>query len=102
MVAKREEAQLEELPSEPGPQSVIEEILAEAETLLRQQRWQEVISVAEQGLRINRREAAFYALLGESYLALGDRVQARRFANQASRLCRSDCLAAERLQERLR
>lgn len=93
---------IESQPSEPGPQSVIDEIISEAEALLRQGRWQEAVAVAEQGLRIDRRQAAFYTLLGESYLALGDRVQAQRFANQASRLCREDCLAAERLQQRLR
>ena len=93
--------EVESQPNEPGPQSVIDEIISEAAALQRQGRWQEAVAVAEQGLRIDRRQAAFYTLLGESYLALGDRVQAQRFANQASRLCREDCLAAERLQQRL-
>ncbi len=88
-------------PREPGPESVVADLTLEAQSLLQQERWQESIRLAEQGLRIDRREAAFYRILGESYLALGDLVQARRFANQAQRFCGRQCREVSLLQQRL-
>ena len=88
-------------PREPGPESVVTDLTREAQSLLQQERWQESIRLAEQGLRIDRREAAFYRILGESYLALGDLVQARRFANQAQRFCGGQCREVSLLQQRL-
>ncbi len=88
-------------PREPGPDSVVTDLTREAQSLLRQERWQDSIRLAEQGLRIDRREAAFYRILGESYLALGDLVQARRFADQAERFCGRQCAEVSLLQERL-
>ncbi|MGH1372360.1 MAG: tetratricopeptide repeat protein [Cellvibrionaceae bacterium] len=88
-------------PAEPGPALIIQELRQQAETHLRDQRWASSIALAEQGLRIDRRQPAFYLILSESYLALGDLTQAQRFADQASRLCGNSCSRANRLQRRL-
>jgi hypothetical protein len=89
-------------PVEPGPDSVLTDIRREAIAALKNEQWQSSIALAEQGLRIDRRQASFYLILSESYLALGDAVQAQRFADQASRLCGRDCRESERLQKKLR
>ncbi len=89
------------VPVEPGPALILQELQSQAEIHLRDQRWESSIALAEQGLRIDRRQSAFYLILSESYLALGDLTQAQRFADQASRLCAKTCAEADRMQRRL-
>ncbi len=89
------------VPAESGPTLILQDIQQQAETHLRHQRWASSIALAEQGLRIDRRQPAFYLILSESYLALGDITQAQRFADQASRLCATACTQVDRLQRRL-
>lgn len=89
-------------PVEPGPVLILKEIQSQAERSLREQRWDSSIALAEQGLRIDRRQPAFYLILSESYFSLGDFTQAQRFADQASRLCGKKCTQAEQMQRRLR
>jgi len=90
------------VPAEPGPDSVLSEISREALAALERGQLDSSIALAEQGLRIDRRHASFYLILSKSYLALGDLVQAQRFADQASRLCARDCRESEQLQKTLR
>ena len=90
------------IPAEPGPALILKEIQSQAERSLREQRWDSSIALAEQGLRIDRRQPAFYLILSESYFSLGDFTQAQRFADQASRLCGKKCAQAEQMQRRLR
>lgn len=89
------------MPVEPGPALILKEIQSQAERSLRERRWDSSIALAEQGLRIDRRQPAFYLILSESYFSLGDFTQAQRFADQASRLCGKKCTQAERMQKRL-
>ncbi|MBR9912720.1 MAG: hypothetical protein GYB33_20460 [Gammaproteobacteria bacterium] len=68
---------------------------------LAQQQWQQAIESAEHGLRLDRRYATFYRVLGESYKALGDYDRAAGFARQALRFCGQNCRAAEDLVQSL-
>ncbi len=73
----------------------------DAEQFLQQQDWRKAIEVAERGLRIDRRYAEFYRILGVSYQQLGDTAQAQRFAQQARRFCRSQCRQVDELLQQL-
>lgn len=85
----------------PSMDAAIDAIEADAENYMAQQQWQKSIETAEHGLRLDRRNAGFYRILGESYRELGDMPQAQRFARQAQRYCRSDCGSTERLVKSL-
>jgi Flp pilus assembly protein TadD len=63
--------------------------------------YQRAISLAERGLRMDRRHWESYRILAESHLGLGDRQQALKFARQAVRFCRSDCHGARELLQSL-
>ncbi|MYM63273.1 tetratricopeptide repeat protein [Pseudomaricurvus sp. HS19] len=85
---------------QPPPQLVLE-LEQRGDQLARSGEWQQVIEVAEQGLRVDRRFSGFYRLLGEAYAELGNLSQARRFARQATRLCRDDCRREQGLWRQL-
>ena len=63
--------------------------------------WQAAINAAEHGLRVDRRYAPFYRLLGASYLKKGDLEAARAFARQALRYCGQNCAAEQALMRQL-
>lgn len=90
-----------EEPPAPSMDPAIEAIAADAEAYMAQQQWKKSIETAEHGLRLDRRNARFYQILGESYRQLGDIPQAQRFARQAQRYCRTDCRGTQRLVESL-
>lgn len=85
----------------PSMDAAIDAIEADAQGFMAQREWKKSIETAEHGLRLDRRNARFYQILGESYRQLGDIPQAQRFARQAQRYCRSDCGSTERLVESL-
>lgn len=87
----------------PAPaQSVTDQLLGEARQLHQAGRWPSLISTAEQGLRIDRREPQWYWYLASSYLQLGDRAQAASFARQGLRYAQSGSLLESRLEALLR
>ena len=77
---------IDEAPRNPA----VRGLLADADASMRQQDWQAVISIAEQGLHIDRREPRWYLLLAESYLALTRPDQSMAFAGQGLRYCRDE------------
>lgn len=81
----------------PTPNAAVQTLEADAERYLANQQWQKSIEKAEQGLRIDRRNAEFYRILGESYRQLGDISQASRFARQAQRFCQRRCGDVDKL-----
>lgn len=81
----------------PNIDAAIDAIEADAESYMAQQQWKKSIETAEHGLRLDRRNAGFYRILGESYRQLGDIPQAQRFARQAQRYCRGDCGSTDQL-----
>ena len=83
------------------PQRLVLELEQRGDQLARAGEWQQVIEVAEQGLRMDRRFSGFYRLLGEAYAELGNLSQARLFARQATRLCRDDCRREQSLWRQL-
>lgn len=76
----------QQAPTSPAVRS----LLADADASMRQRDWQAVISIAEQGLHIDRREPRWYLLLAESYLALTQPDQSKLFAGQGLRYCRDE------------
>lgn len=88
-------------PEPPGVDAAVEAIEASARQYMAQQQWKKSLEAAEQGLRIDRRNAEFYRIMGESYRQLGDIPQAERFARQAQRYCRHDCGGTRQLMKSL-
>lgn len=85
----------------PDLNGVVAQLQRQGEGYLNSQQWYQAISVAERGLRIDRRHSGFYRVLSYAYDGLGDTAQAQRFARQASRLCGEDCAAERRLMTHL-
>lgn len=67
--------------------AALQTLLLQARQELRQQQWWQAIEVAERGLRINRRESRFYAVLAAAYTGLGNSDRAHEFARQGWRHC---------------
>ena len=63
--------------------------------------WQAAINASEHGLRLDRRYAPFYRLLGQSYRQKGDLQTARAFARQALRYCGQNCEDEQALMDSL-
>lgn len=60
-------------------------IFQQAQSVLQEKNYQKAIELAEQGLRIDRRDPEFYAILAEAYAKLSDPDQAAQFAQQGLR-----------------
>jgi tetratricopeptide (TPR) repeat protein len=88
-------------PEPPSVDAVIDSIETDAKTFMAQKQWKKSLEAAEHGLRIDRRNAEFYRIMGESYRQLGDIPQAQRFALQAQRYCRHACGETQRLLKSL-
>lgn len=84
-------------PEPPNVDAAVDAIEADAQRYMAQKEWKKSLEAAEQGLRIDRRNAEFYRIMGESYRQLGDTPQAERFARQAERYCRHDCGSTRQL-----
>lgn len=88
-------------PAPPSADAAVDAIAADARRYMAQRQWKQSLEAAEQGLRIDRRNAEFYRIMGESYRQLGDIPQAERFARQAQRYCRADCGSTRQLMKSL-
>ncbi len=84
----------------PAESAVTYELLADADARLQQHDWPAVINIAEQGLRIDRREARWYLLLAESYHGMNQPAQSKLFASQGLRYCQGGvCSQLQRLAD---
>lgn len=89
-------------PSEPpSVDAAVDAIESDARRYMAEREWKKSLEAAEHGLRIDRRNAEFYRIMGESYRQLGDIPQAERFARQAQRYCRYDCGSTRQLLKAL-
>lgn len=88
-------------PEPPSVDAAVDAIEADARRYMGEREWKKSLEAAEHGLRIDRRNAEFYRIMGESYRQLGDIPQAERFARQAQRYCRFDCGSTRQLLKAL-
>lgn len=68
-------------------ESALQELMQQAQQRLRQGQWWQAIDTAERGLRIDRRQHGFYAILAAAYTGLGKPDRASEFARQGQRYC---------------
>ena len=66
-------------------QAALSGLLSEAERLYDKGQWRAAIAASERGLRIERRSAALYLVMAQSYLELGAPARAGQFARQGLR-----------------
>lgn len=64
---------------------LVERLVEQSNTALRVKNYSAAINLAEQGLRIDRKEVRLYLVLAEAYQGLQNKQQSRHFANQGLR-----------------
>jgi tetratricopeptide (TPR) repeat protein len=74
-------------------------LVTQAQNAYKAGQYQTAISTAERGLRIDRRAAALYLVMAQSYLALNQPTQAAQFANQGLRFSQSGSVEARALEK---
>lgn len=68
-----------------SPPPLVERLVSKARAQLNEQAYQQAITTAERGLRVERKEPRFYWLLSQAYIGLNNREQATLFAKQGLR-----------------
>ena len=66
------------------------------------ERWDDLITLAERGLRIDRREPEFYWFLARGYWGLANIKQAKAFAQQGLRFVQQGSLLQQQLNTLLK
>jgi hypothetical protein len=79
------------------PDDAINELLTQSARWISAKDWWQAIEVAERGLRLDRREPKFFAILAKSYNALGEQGRAADFAQQGLRFCEPNSLIFKEL-----